>query len=167
MKTCITVIAVSAVTIIIAGCNGYSDEPLYEKSVKSVYVEMFDNATFRRDIEYDLTNSLAKQIEAETPYKIVSNKNKADTVISGKITSIVNSSVTVDIFSGRNLENQAEITASFSWKNLKTGDFLLENEPVRAAATYSEVQNQSFGYATNIAANRLATAIVEKMQIDW
>ncbi|MCD4830545.1 MAG: hypothetical protein K8R02_01910 [Anaerohalosphaeraceae bacterium] len=167
MKTYIAIMAVSAAAMVMAGCSGYSDEHLYSKSVKSVYVEMFDNATFRRDLEYDLSNSLAKQIEAETPYKIVSDRSKADTVISGEITSIVNSSITVDIWSGRNLENQAEITASFSWKNLKTGDYLIENKAVTAAATYSEVQKQSFSYAANIAANRLAMAIVEKMQTEW
>lgn len=167
MKTYIITIIVSASLMTLTGCRGYTDRPLYSKSIKSVYVKMFDNDTFRRDVEYDLTNSLAKQIESETPYKIVSDRNEADTIISGKITSLTDASVTVDIWSGRSLEDQAQMAAVFSWKNLKTGDYIVENKTVTAAATYSQAQGQGFQYASNIAANRLATAIVEQMQLDW
>jgi hypothetical protein len=34
------------------GCAGYSNESLYPGDVSSVYVEMFDNKSFRRGVEY-------------------------------------------------------------------------------------------------------------------
>jgi hypothetical protein len=153
--------------VFFAGCSGYSNQPLYTSDVKSVYVEMFDNATFHRDLEYDLTDAVAKRIEAETPYKIVSNKSRADTILSGKIMSIDSSVLTIERETGRSLESQAEVTAQFNWKNLKTGQYLLENSTAAATASYSEFQQQSFDYASKTAANRLAERIVEQMQTKW
>jgi hypothetical protein len=150
-----------------AGCGSYSNKSLYSQDIKSVYVEMFDNVTFSRDLEYDLTDAVAKRIDAETPYKIVSDRSRADTVLSGKITGIGNSVLTLERETGRPLENQAEVSAVFSWKNLKTGEYLLENSTASATASYSEFQEQSSDYASKVAANKLAERIVEQMQTGW
>lgn len=150
-----------------AGCSGYSNKPLYSQDIKSVYVEMFDNTTFTRDLEYDLTDAVAKRIEAETPYKIVSDKSRADTILSGKITGIGGSALTIERETGRSLENQAEVTAQFNWKNLRTGEYLLEDSTATATASYSQFQEQGFDYASKTAANKLAERIVEQMQTKW
>jgi hypothetical protein len=160
-------ILVSWAALFFAGCGGYSSKPLYSQDIKSVYVEMFDNTTFTRDIEYDLTDAVAKRIEAETPYKIVSDRSKADTILSGQVVGIGTSPLTIERETGRALEQQAEISASFSWKNLKTGEYLLENKEASATASYSEFQQQGFDYATKIATNKLAERIVEQMQTGW
>ncbi|MGB8225290.1 MAG: LptE family protein [Sedimentisphaerales bacterium] len=160
-------IFVSWAALFFAGCGGYSSKSLYSQDIKSVYVEMFDNATFTRDLEYDLTDAVAKRIEAETPYKIVSDRSRADTVLSGKITGIGSSPLTIERETGRALEDQAEISANFSWKNLKTGEYLLENKEASATASYSEFQQQGFNYASKTAINKLAERIVEQMQTGW
>ena len=167
MKNSFVLLIIVAGILFTGGCNGYSNEPLYTKSVKTVYVKMFDNRSFRRDLEYDLTDALAKKIEAETPYKVISSISRADTVLSGYIAGIGESVLTIERSSGRALEKQAEITAQFSWKNLKTGEYILENEFANASASFSEFQEQSFDYAASVAANRLATNIVEQMQLGW
>ncbi|MBU1261247.1 MAG: hypothetical protein KJ757_06985 [Planctomycetes bacterium] len=153
--------------VLFAGCSGYTNQPLYTDSAKSIYVEMFDNTTFQRDLEYDLTDAIAKRIDAETPYRIVSDKSRADTVLSGKITGIGSTALTIERETGRSLENQAEVTAQFSWKNLKTGEYLLENVSASATATYSQFQQQGIDYASKTAANKLAERIVELMQVEW
>lgn len=150
-----------------AGCSSYSNKSLYSQDIKSVYVEMFDNTTFERDIEYSLTDAVAKRIDAETPYRIVSDKSRADSVLSGKLTGISSSVLTVERETARSLENQAEVSAVFSWKNLKTGEYLLENSSVNATASYSEFQQQSFDYGSKVAVNKLAERIVEQMQTEW
>jgi hypothetical protein len=156
-----------AMIMLIAGCAGYSNQSLYSQDIKSVYVEMFDNTTFRRDLEYDLTDAIAKRIEAETPYKIISNRSRADTIISGKITGINASTITVEPETGRAIENQADVVAVFSWKNLQTGEFIVENTEVTATASYVEFQQQGFGNAAKVAVSRLAERIVELMQTEW
>jgi len=68
---------------------------------------------------------------------------------------------------GRALEKEVELRAVVTWKNIKTGDLLLDNESVAASASYSEWQNQGFGYASTLAANKLAGKIVEMMEKKW
>lgn len=153
-----------------SGCkclDGYSNESLHRQDITSVYVEMFDNKTFERGIEYELTDALAKRIEVETPYKIITNRNRADTVISGHITSFGTSVLSVEQESGRALEKQVVLKVQVSWKNLKTAALLIDEREVQASASYSEWQNQGTGYATSLAANKLARKITELMEKQW
>ena len=152
------------------GCGemgGYSSESLFTEDVTSIYVEMFDNRSFRRGVEYELTDALAKRIEVETPYKIVSSRDRADTVISGQIVAINNSVLVSERQTGRALEKEVELSAVVDWKNLKTGELLLNHKIVSAAGTYSEWQNQGFDYGASLAANNLAREIVELMEKEW
>jgi len=161
-----------AVCIGFCGCaemSGYSNELLFPKDVSSVYVEMFDNRSFWRGAEYELTDALAKRIEAETPYKIISSRDRADTVISGQILSIGQSVLTSERETGRALEREVELRAVVNWKNLKTGELLIDNRSVSASASYSELQTlyQDFDYASALAANNMARRIVELMEEEW
>jgi hypothetical protein len=152
------------------GCaeiSGYSNESLFPEEINSVYVEMFDSKSFRRGVEYELSDALAKRIEAETPYKIISSRDRADTVISGQILSIGESWLSTEREVGRALEKQLQVRAVVNWKNLKTGELLIDNQSVSAAASYSVWQNQGFRYASTLAANNLARRIVELMEKEW
>ncbi len=128
---------------------------------------MFDNRSFWRGIEYELTDALAKRIEAQTPYKIVSNRDKADSVISGQIIEVRQSVISSERQTGRALEKEVELRAIVSWKDLKTGQLLLDSASVSDSASFSEWQNQSFNYASSLAANNLAERIVELMEKPW
>lgn len=152
------------------GCpqmSGYSNESLFREDICSVYVKMFDNRTFRRGTEYELTDALAKRIEAETPYKVVSSPDRAETVISGQIESIGSQVLTMERETGRALENEVILRAVVNWKNLKTGELLINNRVVTASASYSSYQSQDFNYASTLAANNLARRIVELMEKEW
>ncbi len=150
-----------------SGIAGYSNEPLFPRDVESVCLKMFDNQSFRRGVEYELSDALAKRIETETPYKIISNEDLADTVISGQITSIDELALSVDRDIGSVLEKEVELQAVVTWKNLKTGELLLDQQQVSASASYSEYQRQDFKYASALAANNLARKIVELMERNW
>lgn len=159
-----------ALCVGLSGCfklAGYSNESLFPEEVKTVCVEMFDNQTFRRGVEYELTDALAKRIEADTPYKIVSSKDRADTVIGGQITSIGESVITLERETGGVLEKETLVSAVVNWKNLRTGELLIDSESVTASATYSDYQNQDFSYSSVLAANRLARKIVQLMEEEW
>jgi len=167
-KVGIVVFAAAAICLTVCGCGGgYSNESLYPAGVRSVYVEMFDNQSFRRGIEYELTDALAKRIEAGTPYKIVSDSSRADTVISGRIVQASDSALSTERQTGRALERQVRLRAVVDWKNLKTGELLIDNGQVNASASYSQWQNQGFAYGSAVAANNLAEKIVELMEAGW
>jgi len=150
-----------------SGLGGYSNESVFPQDVTSVYVEMFDNQSFWRGVEYDLTDALAKRIEAQTPYKIISSRDRADTVISGQIVTVNQTVLSAERETGRALEKEVVLQAVVNWKNLKTGALLIDSKTVSASATYSEWQNQGFGYASSLAANKLAERIVELMEKQW
>ncbi len=150
-----------------AGFGGYSNASLFPDDIGSVYLEMFDNRSFRRGVEYTLTDALAKRIEAETPYKIVSSRDRADSIISGQLMAVGEGILTLEREIGRPLEKEVMLTAVVNWKNLKTGGLMINSETVTAAASYSQFQNQDFTYGSAVAANKLARNIVQLMQKPW
>jgi len=149
------------------GLGGYSNESLFPDDVTSVRLEMFDNRSFRRGVEYELSDALSKRIETETPYKIVSSQDRADSVISGQLVAIGETALTVDRQVAQPLEKEVVLTAVVNWKNLNTGQLMINSKTVTAAASYSEFQNQDFTYASARAANKLAQKIVELMENNW
>ena len=158
-----------ALPLALGGCgeSGYTNESLFPANVSTVCLKMFDNKTFRRGVEYELSDALAKRIETETPYKIVSDQDIADTVIEGQIVSIGEHALSTDRELGSVLEKEVEVTAVIQWKNLKTGELLIDHKTVAASASYSDYQLQDFKYGSTVAANNLARKIVELMERSW
>jgi len=167
-KRCISMLVLCA--LLLCGCaelSGYSNQSLFPQDINTVYLEMFDNQTFRRGAEYELSDALSKRIEVDTPYKIVSSRDRADTIMSGQIVSIGETALSTERETGLVLEKEVELTALINWKNLKTGDLLIDNLSLSASASYSEYQQQDIKYASNLAANKLARKIVELMETKW
>ena len=157
------------VALALSGCGvgGYSGATLFPEDIENVRLEMFDNRSFRRGVEYELSDALAKRIEAETPYKLVSDRDRSDSVISGQLVAITESALTIDRDVALPLEREVVLTAVVNWKNLNTGQLMINNKTVTVAASYSEFQNQDFTYASALAANKLARKIVELMENNW
>ena len=149
------------------GLTGYSNDWLHPEEISTVYVEMFDSKSFKRGLEYDLTDAIAKRIEAQTPYKVVSDRDRADSLISGYIYDITTGVLGTERETGRPLEKEFQIRAAVKWKNLKTGRLLIAGETVAGFASYSEWMDQGEGYAAALASNRLAEQIVELMEKNW
>ncbi|HNS21115.1 MAG TPA: LPS assembly lipoprotein LptE [Sedimentisphaerales bacterium] len=163
-------LAVLCPVLAAGGCGsstGYSNASLFPDDVESVYLEMFDNRSFRRGTEFTFSNALAKQIEVQTPYKIVSNRDRADSVMGGQLVSINESILTLERDLGRALEKEVVLTVVVNWKSLKTGRLMINNQTVTAAASYSEFQGQDFTYASAVAANKLAQKVVQLMENPW
>ena len=64
---------------------GYTTQPNYDECIKTVYVPIFENKTFRRGLEFDVTRAVIREIEAKTPFKVVDSPNAADTQLCGTI----------------------------------------------------------------------------------
>ncbi len=155
---------------LLAGCGvstGYTNTSLFPSDVNNVYLEMFDNRSFRRGIEFTLSDALAKRIEVDTPYKIVSSRDRADSVMSGQVVAAGESILTIERDIGRALEKEVVLTAVVNWKDMKNGKLMINSRTVTAAASYSEFQGQDFAYASAVAANKLAQDIVQLMENPW
>jgi hypothetical protein len=68
---------------------------------------------------------------------------------------------------GRTLEKELQVKAVVNWKNLNTGDLLIDNQTVIASADYSQFLDQGVGYAKNLAANKPTEQIVGLMEKKW
>lgn len=147
------------------GLKGYTNGWPYPEEYQTVYVEMFDSAGFRRGYEFILTDALAKQVEARTPYKIVSSADRADTVLSGVVT-VGSAILATDRFTGTPLETEALIEVQFTWKDLKTGQ-IIRADHVAAEESFSTKLGQQYEYAARSALNKAAQKIVDHMEIPW
>ena len=145
------------------GFEGYNNSWLVPSDISTVYVKMFDSTGFRRGHEFTLTEAICKRIEAETPYKIVSDMDSAETVLSGTI-GFGTGVIAGERYTGRPLEMETTAVVTVSWKNLKTGEILINNERVSASSTYSTQLGQDFSYAADAAVNRAAEKVVELME---
>lgn len=171
MKTKLICCVLSAAAALLCGCGqggmaGYQNSWLHPQDIASVYVEMFDAGGFRRGHEFTLTDAVCKRLEAQTPYKIVSDRSLADSILSGTVTT-GSGVVAGNRYTGTPLEQEALVQVRVTWKNLKTGHILLDNEIVYASAGYSTQMGQSFEYSADAALNKAAQKVVELMERPW
>ena len=160
-------------SLVLAGCDsvdpekGYTTASLYDDSIETVCVEMFDSMSFRRGVEFELTNALVQRITANTPYKIRANKKDADSVIYGKILDISERILSHQRELDRPMQEQLIVIAEVTWKDLRTGKLLMDRQRFRFSGNYAALQNDSIKVASQEAVNKIAVEIVETMEKGW
>jgi len=102
---------------------GYSTQPNYDTHIHTVYVPIFKNLTFWRGVEFDLTEAVVRQIEAKTPYKVISDRDRADTELLGTIAAITKNLLNMNQLAEVR-EAEMVITVQMTWRDLRTGELL-------------------------------------------
>lgn len=102
---------------------GYTTRPPFDRSVRTVYVPILGNDTFQRGIEFEITKQIIREIESRSPYKVVSDRDTADTILEGKV-----------LFRGKGVNNINQLgevrdvniglLVEVRWKDLRTGEVL-------------------------------------------
>ncbi len=157
------------------GCAGYQigNQSLYPLEIRTVYVPMFESNSFRRGLGERLTEAVVKEIEAKTPYKVVSDPN-ADSVLSGRIVG-ENKKVLVPSLTGDAREVQVNLRVEVSWLDRKGGP-LRPTDSLPCPAEIASVSGsgnvvpevgQSIATAQQQAICRLAEQIVGLMEKPW
>lgn len=102
---------------------GYTTRPNYDCDIHTVYVPIFKNLTYYRGLEFELTKAIVREIETKTPYKVVSDRDRADTELSGMIVgytkSILNRNQLNEV-----REAQTTLTVQVTWLDLHSGEVL-------------------------------------------
>ncbi len=148
-----------------AGC-GYSTARPFPDAVQSVHVQMFHSKEFRRELEFALTEALAKRIEMDTPYRIAPLK-RADTIFTGEILEVRNRTFGDDFDTQLPREIASTITLTYRWKDLRTGKILVERERFISTASYIPPVGETFTTGMVRGLDRLAEEIVETMESAW
>jgi len=150
-----------------AGC-GYSVRAPFDPSVRTVYVPVFRSISFRRDLNWQLTDLVIKEIEKRGGYKVVGNPKDADTILEGQI-SVADKNIIVE--NPNNLPRQlnSTITVYVNWthnpptKEEKDRGPTMVTETVNFAPELGETSVESF-YRTS---QRIAEQIVDMMESPW
>jgi hypothetical protein len=99
---------------------GYSTRPNYDPGIRTVYVPIFQNVTYARGLEFDLTRAVIREIEAKTTFKTTDCRANADTELIGKIISTTKGVITVNQL-GEVREAQAGMGVELVWRDLRPG----------------------------------------------
>lgn len=158
-------LVLAVVTVGATGC-GYSNQSLYRDSVRTVYVEMFQSKEFRRNIEFQLTEALQKQIERSTPYKNAP-KGRADTVIEGEVLEWRETAVAKDPITDRPVQNIGNLAIRYRWKDMRTGKLLVDRPLTVTTSDYVKLLGEQSFDAYELAVNQMARKIVESMETPW
>ncbi|MCI0642987.1 MAG: LPS assembly lipoprotein LptE [Gemmataceae bacterium] len=113
---------------LLAGCSsdghlcilGYTTRPNYDPSIHTVYVPIFQNVTFARGLEFDLTRAVIREIESKSTIKVVSNCENADSELIGKIFSTNKSLITLNQL-GEVREAEGLMGVEIVWRDLRAG----------------------------------------------
>ena len=133
-------LAVSA--LLLPSCNwdgnftvlGYTTKPQYPEHIRTIYVPIFKNLTMWRGLEFDLTRAVIREIEAKTPYKVVSSPSCADSQLSGTIVSL-NKNVINRNQLNETREAETTLAVEIVWKDLRSGEILSRPHPPATANT--------------------------------
>ena len=127
---------------------------------------MLESKEFRRNLEFELTEALVKRIEMDTPYRIA-DKKVADTVFTGEILEVQQRTLGSDFRTDLPRETGASIIMRYRWKDLRTGEILVERPRFVYTTTYIPPAGETFAKGMVRGLDQMAEEIVETMETGW
>ncbi len=163
---------IAGLCLLPTGC-GYIVGEGFGPEIRSVSVPIFQNRTYRRNIEYQLTEAIQKEIQNRTPY-VLAKEGQADTRLVGEIVDVRKDVLGETKFDDPR-ELQLTIMVKVKWEDARTGQLLAEEEspltpdaiPLIGQAEFAPEMGQSLATATQDSVNRLARKIVNMMETPW
>ena len=163
-----------------AGC-GYATNELLREDIQTVYIEFFDNTTFRRGLEVPLTQAVVAEVTQTTPL-LLAPKDEAESILSGELVEVDETS-SVKSETDRVLLRRVAVKVRFSWRDRLTGVEIVPpqtvTESVRATPTATDTGSRwARDTATDLRVQREVTSydlvfrevarrVVERMQKPW
>lgn len=156
-----------------AGCasdptQGYAFGVAHSADVRSVAVPVFDNTTYEHGLEMQLTQAISKEIVRSTPWA-VTDRDRADTTLTGAITSVRMRALGKNQDSGLVQELGVVISVNFEWTDNRTGKTLVARRDFKAGGTFAPVygigERLETGELDSI--DTLARDIVAQLRSGW
>jgi hypothetical protein len=178
-------LVVLGVAILVVGCTGlpvrspsdssgdggffgwHVQAPFDTSDVKTVAI-FFKTQSFRRDIQLQLEEAVAKEISLRTPYRVVGDPNKADSILSG---TIMYSDKNLVVEAPTNLPRQlnAMISVRVNWTHNPPTEVEKNRPPTLVADTINfvpEVGETSMTAFYEVVQS-IAKQIVDMMEQPW
>ncbi len=156
-----------------AGGCGYTFGPQPIAGARTVHVAIVQTDSFRRNMDYLLTEAIQQEIRSRTNYRLASRAT-ADTILTGRIIDMRK-----DLLSETRFDDARELQLSLgiqiTWTDRRTGRVLQERVfPVgqalsryAASVSFAPELGHSMATAQQQAAERLAARIVDMMEMPW
>lgn len=158
--------------VLLSGC-GYMVGGAYRSDIQTVHVPIFTSNSFRRGLEFQLTEAVQKRIQMQTPFRLA-DRQHADTLLTGHIVE-VRKDVLSETADDLPRELQFLVAIEVTWQDLRTGNILHQEEiPIPAevvhlssTSQFAPEVGQSLATAEHEAFEELARKIVNMMESPW
>jgi len=155
-----------------AGC-GYIVGGGFPDTVHTIHVPTFQSDSYRRGIEFLLTEAVQQEIQKRTPFRLV-NGPGADTRLTGRIIDVRKDVLGESAFDDPR-ELQLSLIVEMKWEDLRTGHILAQQQiPVAPSVVQLQSQTefapevgQSLATGLQQAIDQLAHQIVDMMEAPW
>jgi hypothetical protein len=163
--------------VLAGGCasdpnRGYVFGSTYAGDVKTVAVPIFENATFTPGLEQALTESIVREIQSSTPWRIAGREG-ADTVLLGVITQADLETLTRTPGIGLAQEQIYQVRVDFTWRDNRTGEVRVARERFSAATTFvpargvERTSGERIEIGQREALEEMARAIVDELRSEF
>lgn len=158
-------VAIVCIVAVLGGCAQYQigANSLYRADIRTVHVPVFKSESFRPYLGELVTEAVVKQIELETPYKVVPAPN-ADSVLTGRLVQ-VDKKLLTESPNDDARDIQVEFVVQITWID-RRGEIIMQRT-VAMDGDYIPEGGQSIAADELQIARRLAREIVTQMQNWW
>jgi hypothetical protein len=161
-----------ATVALAVGCSsdpsrGYSFKSSFDTGVRTVAVPVFENPTFYHGVEADLTEAIVKEIQARTPWVVVTRN--PETTLSGRITDVQMRPLTTSRQTGLVEDVALVMTVDFDWRDGRSGQYILGRREFSATESFvpSRPSGERLELGQHAVVQELARAIVSEMRSSW
>lgn len=158
--------ALALLPLLLVGCGykvaGHTD--LLPKTINTICVPPFANATTRYKITDELAEAVAREFVSRTRYKIVSDPNTADAVLRGVVTNYIHYPTVADPVTGRATEVDLRVYMRIQLIERSTGKVLFTRPNLEGRERY-EISLSSSAYfeESDAALARLSKAVGQQI----
>jgi outer membrane lipopolysaccharide assembly protein LptE/RlpB len=148
-----------------AGCGyhvgGTAD--LVPKNLKTIAIPAFGNVTTRYDLGRMLPEDISREFLSRTRYRVVSDPEQADAVLTGSVVRFVSSPTTADA-SGRATAVQATVILQLTLKDHATGAVLFTRPNFEFHERYAiSVSPEDYFDESGVAMMRLSKSVADSV----
>jgi hypothetical protein len=166
---------VAAPCVAITGCAGYQvgAASLYRADVRTIYVPIVRNDTWRPQLGVELTEAIQKAIQERTPFRIV-NDPSADSVLTCRLVDETKRVIT-ETKTDEPRALRSKISVQLTWVD-RQNNVLIENRFIPTddvaflfsqSVDFVPEAGQSISTAQLRSIQRLADEIVGQMEVRW
>jgi outer membrane lipopolysaccharide assembly protein LptE/RlpB len=156
----------------VSGCGYMLGTPTVQ-GVRTVHVSVFKSESFRRNLDYLLTEAVQKEVRTRGAYRL-DEAATADTILRGRIVDIRKTPLSENRFDDPR-ELQLMVGAEVTWIDRRTGQILQQHTfplgseltPQASSVSFAPEVGHSLATAQQEAAQRLAARIVDLMEAPW